>query len=231
MFTFFDYKLLHNISLKYLFNVILSFKENLEEVDYPKLRLKATSPSDVYGIVFDDWGNLEPFKVALEFGNKIDINFKETRQSSYPCDSETAPRSIYDCYAQLMSYSNSTTCQKNCISSRTSQGYLPLMKDLSMLKNCTPFEEFCVEKDATDSIIQYIGNKCPRPSNLTQYSADLEYKDYGFENDGILHLEIKYPSSYITVFEEYPIYDFSGMVGSVAGSFVLDFQSLMFFQE
>ena len=217
MFTFI--KLLHNISLKYLFNVILSFKENLEEVDYPKLRLKATSPSDVYGIVFDDWGNLEPFKVALEFGNKIDINFKETRQSSYPCDSETAPRSIYDCYAQLMSYSNSTTCQKNCISSRTSQGYLPLMKNLSMLKNCTSIEEFCVEKDPTDSELQFYTKCPPPPCNLTKFTGDVEYKDYGIEKSAkSLDLVITYPSYFITLFEEYPIYSLRGMLGSIGGS-------------
>ena len=93
------------------------------------------------------------------------------------------------------------------------------MKDLSMLKNCTPSEEFCVEKDGTDFVLQYSANKCPKPCNLTKFSADLVYKDYGFENSShILHLEITYPSSYVTVFEEYPIYDFSGMVGSVAGS-------------
>ena len=87
------------------------------------------------------------------------------------------------------------------------------------LKSCTPSEEFCVEKDPTDSMIQLFGNKCPRPCNITKYSADLEYKDYGFENDGsYLHLEVMYSSSYVTIFEEYPIYDFSGMVGSVAGS-------------
>ena len=117
-----------------------------------------------------------------------------------------------------MSYANATNCAKNCLSSRTSQGYLPLMKELSMLKNCTPLEELCVEKDSTVFMLQY-NNKCLRPCNLTKYNADLVYKDYGFENSShILHLEITYPSSYVTIFEEYPIYDFSGMVGSVAGS-------------
>ena len=180
--------------------------------------MQATSASDVYGIVFDYWHDLEPFQNTFELGNHYRIKFKKTVRNFHFCDVETAPRSYYDCYAQLMSYANATNCAKNCISSRTSQGYLPLMKDIFMLKNCTPFEEFCVEKDATDSIIQFFDNKCPTPCNVTKYSAELEYKDYGFENDGKLHLEITYPSSYVTVFEEYPIYDFSGMVGSVAGS-------------
>ena len=92
------------------------------------------------------------------------------------------------------------------------------MNDSSMLENCRPFEELCVEKDITDSIIQFFNNKCSNPCNVTKYTAELEYKDYGFENDGNLYLEITYPSSYVIVFEEYPIYDFSGMVGSVAGS-------------
>ena len=188
-------------------------------MDYPKLNLKATSPSDVYGIVFDDWSNLEPFKVTLEFGHDIFIDFKKTVQSFYFCDHETAPRSIYDCYAQLMSYGNATNCAKNCISSRTSQGYLPMMKDLSMLKNCTSIEEFCVEKDRTDFELQFNTECPPPPCNLTKFTGDVEYMDYGIEKSPkSLKLVIMYPSYFVTVFEEYPIYNLSGMLGSIGGS-------------
>ena len=183
------------------------------------MSLKATAPSDVYGVVFGDWNDLEPFKVTLEFGHDVNIDFRKTVQSFYFCNHETAPRSIYDCYAQLMSYSNSTTCQKNCISSRTSQGYLPLMKDLSMLKNCTSIEEFCVEKDRTDYALQFYKECQPTPCNVTKFTGDVEYKDYGMEKSAKrLILLIMYPSYFVTVFEEYPIYNLRGMLGSIAGS-------------
>ena len=183
------------------------------------MSLKATSPPDVYGIVFGDWSDLDPFKVTLEFGHDIDINFKQTIQHYYNCDRETAPTSIYDCYAHLMSHSNSTKCQKNCISARTSQGYLPLMKDLSMLKNCTSIEEFCVEKDRTDFELQFYNDCPPPPCNQTMFTGDIEYKDYGIEKSAkSLNLVIMYPSYFVTVFEEYPIYNLRGMLGSIAGS-------------
>jgi hypothetical protein len=177
------------------------------------------SPSDIYGIVFDYWNDLDPLKATLEFGNFVNINFKKTVQSFYFCDHETAPRSYYDCYAQLMSYTNSTNCQKNCVTTRTVQGYLPLMKDVSMLKNCTPTEEFCVEKDGTDIELQFFNNKCPKPCNLTKFTADTEYKDYGNgKSTQSLTLLIMYQSSEITIFEEYPIYNLRGMLGSIGGS-------------
>ena len=181
--------------------------------------MKVTSPSDVYGIVFDHWNDQEPFQDTLEFGNLYNIKFKKSIRNFYFCDPETAPRSYYDCYAQLMSYADATNCPKNCISSRTSQGYLPLMKDLSKLKNCTSTEQLCVEKDVHNSIQFKDDTNCPMPCNLTTFTAKLEYKDYGLEKSSqILNLFITYPSSSIIVYEEYPIYDFRGMLGSVGGS-------------
>ena len=197
----------------------ISFQENQEDDKYSKLGLKATSPLDVYGIVFDYWSDLEPFKATLEFGNYFDINFKKTERLFYFCDHETAPRSYYEYYADLMSLSNATKCMKNCLSTRTTQGYLPLMKNLSMLKNCTPSEELCVEKDLTGYRLQFFNTKCPKPCNLTKFTGDLEYKDYGFEIDEQnLLLGIMYPSSDVMVFEEYPIYTLRSMLGSIGGS-------------
>ena len=92
------------------------------------------------------------------------------------------------------------------------------MKDLSKLKNCTSTEQLCVEKDVHNSI-QFNDTKCPMPCNLSTFTANLEYKDYGLEKSSqILNLFITYPSSSIIVYEEYPIYDFRGMLGSVGGS-------------
>jgi hypothetical protein len=179
----------------------------------------ATSPTDIYGNLFSKWFDLEPFKTTLDFGNWFTINFKKTLELFHFCDRETAPKSYYDCFAQLISYANSTNCTKNCISTRIVQGYLPLMKDVSMLKNCTPTEEFCVEKDGKDIELQFFNNKCPKPCNLTKFTADTEYKDYGNgKSTQSLTLLIMYQSSEITIFEEYPIYNLRGMLGSIGGS-------------
>ena len=88
------------------------------------------------------------------------------------------------------------------------------MKDLSMLKNCTSMEEFCVEKDRTGYELQFY-NKCPPPPcNQTKFTGDVEYMNYGLEKSAkSLNLLIMYPSYSITVFEEYPIYNLRGMLG------------------
>ena len=93
------------------------------------------------------------------------------------------------------------------------------MKDLSMLKNCTSIEEFCVEKDRTDYALQFYKECQPTPCNVTKFTGDVEYKDYGMEKSAKrLILLIMYPSYFVTVFEEYPIYNLRGMLGSIAGS-------------
>ena len=93
-----------------------------------------------------------------------------------------------------------------------------MIKDLSMLKKCTSIEEFCVEKDYTDFDLQF-NTDCPGPCNLTKFTGDVEYKDYGIKKSAkSLRLVIKYPSYFVTVFEEYPIYNLRGMLGSIAGS-------------
>ena len=199
-------------------NSIISFQKK-PEGEHPKLDLLATSSSDIYGNLFGKWFDLEPFKASLNFGNMFNVNFKKTLQLNYFCDRDTAPKSYYDCFAQLISNANSTNCKKNCISTRIVQGYLPLMKDLSMLKNCTSFEELCAEKDPTAIKLHYNISKCSKPCDLTQFTANLEYPDYGFEkNAQSLNVIIMYQSSDIKVFEEYPIYDLSGMLGSIGGS-------------
>ena len=179
----------------------------------------ATSPSDIYGNLFGKWFDLEPFKTTLDFGNWYTINFKKTLQLFYFCNWETDPQSYYDCFAQLVSYANSTNCTKNCLSTRIVQGYLPAMKDLSMLKNCTSIEELCGEKDPTAVKLHFNNSMCSKPCNITQFNANVEYKDYGFEkNAQSISMLLSYQSSDIEVFEEYPIYDLSGMLGSIGGS-------------
>ena len=93
------------------------------------------------------------------------------------------------------------------------------MKDLSMLKNCTAIEELCAEKDPTAVKLHFNNSKCSKPCNKTQFTANIEYKDFGYEKTAqSINMVLNYPSSDIEVFEEYPIYDLSGMLGSIGGS-------------
>ena len=54
-------------------------QETLSEGDEPKFILKATSKSDHYGIVFDWWKDLEPFKATLELDTTLkEVKLKQT---------------------------------------------------------------------------------------------------------------------------------------------------------
>ena len=195
-------------------------QENLSEGDYPKFILKATSKSDHYGIVFDWWKDLEPFKATLEFDTTLKmVKLKQTDTSFYKCDFKKAPTSNYNCMAQLMSKLNSTKCQKNCVSTRASQGYLPLIEDLSNLKNCTSDEEFCMEKDYKDFETHFSGeNPCPNPCKVTRFSGEVEEYLEMDTNSRSIVLFVMHPSPFVAVFEEYLVYDILGMIGAISGS-------------
>ena len=185
------------------------------------MTLRATDISDYYGVVFDYWNNMKPFKVALEFGYDLNtIYFHQIDQSFYYCDRESSFCSSHDCYAQLLSKANFTNCQKNCFSTRAVQGYLPLMKDVSMLENCTSTEELCLEKDPEALEMLVNETKCQKSCKLTYFTGELEEQEYEFDEPGVesITIKISYPSSSTTSLEEYPIYNFLGLVSSIGGS-------------
>ena len=93
------------------------------------------------------------------------------------------------------------------------------MKNLSMLKNCTIFEELCVETDQTSKDIHFKDDKCPKPCKITQFTGEVVERDLKIEDTlQSMNLMFIYSSSTIAVEEEYRIYDFFAMVGSIGGS-------------
>ena len=60
---------------------------------------------------------------------------------------------------------------------------------------------------------------CSKPCIITQFSGDVEEKEYEAEDSSWgINLMIRYPSNSSTSLEEFPTYDFLGMIGSVGGS-------------
>ena len=89
-----------------------------------KLNFKALSKSDYYGIIFDYWKGLKPFKANFEFGNEVmEIKFHKTIKSFFNCANNSPFKSYYECHAQAISQSNDTICSiENCFSNRAIQG-------------------------------------------------------------------------------------------------------------
>ena len=62
--------------------------------------------------------------------------------------------------------------------------------------------------------------KCPKPCSILEYSGKLDYwepKYYNPNNTMIIYLRFQSPEV-ITIYEEYLIYDFNGMLGSIGGT-------------
>ena len=63
--------------------------------------------------------------------------------------------------------------------------------------------------------------KCPKPCSILEYSGKLDYwepkYDWQSNNTMIIYLRFQSPEV-ITIYEEYLIYDFNGMLGSIGGT-------------
>ena len=63
--------------------------------------------------------------------------------------------------------------------------------------------------------------KCPKPCSILEYSGKLDYwankYDQQSNNTIIIYLRFQIPEV-ITIYEEYLIYDFNGMLGSIGGT-------------
>ena len=55
------------------------------------------------------------------------------------------------------------------------QGYLPIIKNLSSLENCTSEEESCGERDTTGSELHFNnGKNCSKPKSVTNFIGEIE---------------------------------------------------------
>ena len=86
----------------------------------------------------------------------------------------------------------------------------------------------CETKKEEDDAFEYIyrggflyNHKCPKPCSILEYSGKLDYwankYDQQSNNTIIIHLRFQIPEV-ITIYEEYLIYDFNGMLGSIGGT-------------
>ena len=62
--------------------------------------------------------------------------------------------------------------------------------------------------------------KCPKPCSILEYSGKLDYLELKYDNPKntmIVYLRFQSPEV-LTIYEEYLIYDFNGMLGSIGGT-------------
>ena len=83
----------------------------------------------------------------------------------------------------------------------------------------------CESPEEDDNALQKIWNKiynhkCPKPCSILEYSGKLDYwepKYYNPYNTVKIHLRFQSPEV-TTIYEEYLIYDFNAMLGSIGGT-------------
>ena len=134
--------------------------------------------------------------------------------------SKCSPNSFYECYAALIKASEFKNRTRKCLPK--SLGRLRSVKkkvDLSDIPICQNSEE---ENDAREHLVNDIfyveSYECLESCVSREYTGKVDYE--GTNNDlYTFGMTTRFARPYkMTVFEEYLLYDFNGLVGTVGGT-------------
>ena len=217
---------LGNISLTEGMFLVFSLipNENLEAKDeIRKVKLFATSKYDRYGVLLNNWYDLEPLETVLEIGKSSNVrkfDFNEILQKNL-CDENDIYKSIYHCLASHLSVAYSKFCEKVCLS-ELMKSLIPLENNITSLPECENFDEFSCMSIRIEYALSSLRGNCSdeKICKITQFKAKVESYDMAlpYSNQNGINLMVSSTAFKRQVFEEYLVYDFIGMVGSVGGS-------------
>ena len=108
---------------------------------------------------------------------------------------------------------NEYGCAKNCL-----PWYLITNYDHNETIQCQSNKEMeCALNVINDKY--FYQSVCSKPCSISQYSGRIDFWDYKNLNDSSFKVSLRFaPPVKSTVYEEYLIYNFFGMVGSVGGT-------------
>ena len=132
-------------------------------------------------------------------------------------ESKCGLQSFFECYANLILNSEFKNRTIKCLpESLWRLGSIGNV-DLSIIPLCQNEEE---GKDSWDHLFYdlFIGNECPESCISREYEGKINYES---PNDDTHHFEMRIQFARpfrMTSFEEYLLYDFGGMIGTVGGT-------------
>ena len=200
----------------------LNFNHDTHEAkDIPKPEIYITSEDNAYGILAMNWMNGNELKFSVHaMANTFTIHaikHKMLGMKSY-CLNDVVVKS-YDEDLIRMVESTNFECENLCFPITFSN-----MKNITRLaSNCSTFEDYKCMKFAFHKVLYYsakdvITKRCQHMEYHGRLSFEMD--DDKLRND-FREWRYVFMADTVEVNEEYLVYDFSGLVGSIGGTFGL----------
>ena len=208
-----------SLSVKYTIN----FNKTILFIDIPSVNIYLTSEENAFGIIMQNWlyGNELKFKLRQNFNDMgsiqyLKLNSKNSiylNEKAIPCNDQANK-----CFTEELYKNNYHSCPKLCLPST-----LPLknsVKEWKAIQECNSWDEFLCMANKIIYLSYELSNPnataCPRYCNQVEYTGNVQADLDAYELSGVgWSFSI---SSITNVHEEYLVYDFASLVGSVGGT-------------
>ena len=200
--------------------LLLTYSEDVPLENIPTIQIYFTSERNAFGVTRTAWydGDVLPFDI-LSTHSFTEYGLKEEKyiylSKKLKCRSEP----FYNCYGRALANADFSNCPKKC---------LPHSVPLEFMRNssvglCNPqFDDIKCPKRVSFNVKNDLvaSDRCSERACINeQYTGRVTWLESSEENLRKRIISYYYlPPSSVTVFEEYLIYDFIGMLGSVGGT-------------
>jgi len=200
-------------------DIYIKFNETIIYDNLPEvLEFYLTSERNSHGIVFNEWKDGEELDIKINKDKWIKYNAYIKLKPESHIYSKTKPECIkestYNCIVSkfLLENFDELALRKKCIPSA-----LTKFIDNELPKCKSPKEDGKALQKIWNKIYNH---KCPKPCSILEYSGKLDYWEPKYDNPNntvIIYLRFQSPEV-TTIYEEYLIYDFNAMLGSIGGT-------------
>ena len=190
----------------------------------------SSSPRSYFKLAIGAFGDEKPSLHKFQFRPKNQSYMKALRYYQFSkiriCSDEEKKRSkdIFKCVANFIQNVSLDipSCTERCITPKIKM-FMPAIEKRTEFKHCSNFEqEICMDNQYAihSKIKDYIKKNCPKQCHIKEYevSSSLAKFKHNTNHNWTIIMPISVPSDKIKVKEEYQVYDFIGMVGTVGGS-------------
>ena len=185
---------------------LIEFSSDLGYTHIPDIILYFTSERNSYGVTNFDWKDGKPYSVKIPNGNQKVIDLTVEKSIHLKCHDQ----SFYECAAFKILNSEYSKCNITCTPITLPHDYYPICDNDNAGYECSKNYVF----DVLQNITTYY--ECPRSCSITQYIGTVNFDGYVVKNS---HFQYKFVTPlFAEVYEEYIIYDFISMIGSVGGT-------------
>ena len=200
--------------------IAIKFNESIPIEDLPVLEFYLTSEINSYGILRSAWldGDAVYFRVSPK-QVYMDIGIREKRYKFLKNKVECRQEPFYRCYGKALLNADFSECNETCLPHSMPQSWMnesiiPLCETDTKAMNCSKNLAYNLKTKIMET------DQCnDRTCSTIEYSGKVVSAEVSEKHQHITVVSYFFlPPGSVIVFEEYLIYDFVGMLGSVGGT-------------